>query len=87
LIVKLNAELTLWGIEFSNKRDLIRLRELLKKDLVRCWSEDDQMRGSGFTAADVASFLSISDEMMTKLSNQKKIMAEKHDSAVLDGDV
>jgi len=57
LIVKLNAELTSRCIEFSSNLDLNGLKELLKRDEVRCWSEDEQMRGSGFTAAVLASYL------------------------------
>jgi len=84
LIAKLNAELTSRCIELSSNLDLNRLKELLKGDEVRCWSEDEQMRGSGFTAADVVSFLLISKEIMSILINQEKIIAEKHGLAVLD---
>lgn len=58
--------------------DLNGLRELLKKDEVRCWSGDEQMRGSGFTTSDVVSFLPKSEEMMSVLSDQERIIAEKH---------
>ena len=70
LIVKLNAELTSRCIEFSSSLDLNGLKDLLKRDEVRRWSEDEQMRGSGFTAADVVSFLPISKEMMSILIDQ-----------------
>ena len=86
-IVKMNAELTSRCIEFSSNLDLNGLKELLKRDEVRRWSEDEQMRGSGFTAADVVSFLPISKEMMSILINQEKIIAEKHGLAALDDNI
>ena len=87
LIVKMNAELTSRCIEFSSNLDLNGLKELLKRDEVRRWSEDEQMRGSGFTAADVVSFLPISKEMMSILIDQEKIIAEKHGLAALDDNI
>jgi len=42
------------------------------------------MRGSGLTAADVISFLPISNEMKTLFVGQGEIMAKKHGSAALD---
>jgi len=87
LIVKLNAELTSRCIEFSSNLSLNGLKELLKRDEVRCWSEDEQMHGSGYTAADVVSFLPISKEMISILIDQEKIIAEKHGLAALDDNI